>query len=128
MMEKIAGLVKELKQLPGMTPLSRALPGVIKPLLLAARNPSLAETDDLAAMFELEAHQITAMVFDHSASIAGLDESVVMANNKMAQDGEVDNFQTYYYCSRIYIRYRPKTKLFDLFFAYTYIRNGSIFQ
>ncbi|RUS16308.1 hypothetical protein BC937DRAFT_91372 [Endogone sp. FLAS-F59071] len=125
LMQVIGDLDKTLKNLPGMENVGKEVAQCVKPLLDVTDQ---TEQDDLSALFGITPNTIDHLKKEGEKVVAGLDEAIQQIRDKDKKHGEIDNYQTVYYMLLVMVRYRPKEKLFDFVYGYSYERDTSVWQ
>ena len=57
-----------------------------------------------------------------------MSESAQQTRNKFNKSQSIDNYETIFYMMIVLVRYSPKRQTFDLYYAYVYCRNTSIWN
>ena len=57
-----------------------------------------------------------------------MSESAQQTRTKFNKSQSIDNYETIFYMMLVLVRYSPKRQTFDLYYAYVYCRNTSIWN
>jgi len=57
-----------------------------------------------------------------------MSDSAEQTRNKFNKKQSIDNYETIFYMMIVLVRYSPKRQTFDLYYAYVWCRNTSIWQ
>ena len=60
--------------------------------------------------------------------LSEMSDSAEQTRNKFNKKQSIDNYETIFYMMVVLVRYSPKRQTFDLYYAYVWCRNTSIWQ
>jgi len=125
MMQVIVGLNKSLKSIAGMKNVGEDIAACVKPLLIGFDD--LPGDEAITVLFHITPEEIKCFKREGEDVLNGLDD-VIQSRNKIRKKSHSDNFETTFYIMYVAVTYRPKQKLYNLFYGYSYQRDTSIWQ
>lgn len=109
-----------------MEDVGKIIAGCLGPLL--DRTISNNEFDDLAALFDITTDDIKCINASDVEIKKTMDDNVNQIRNKLRMCEKVNNYDTIFYYLKIFIKKSAKTNLFDIYYAYVYSHDTSIWQ
>jgi len=125
-MRLVADLNKTLKDVAGMKTVGEEIANCISPLIRKATTPK--EDDDMSALFQLTPEDIKVLEASDEKVLNEMSDSAEQTRNKFNKKQSIDNYETIFYMMIVLVRYSPKRQTFDLYYAYVWCRNTSIWQ
>lgn len=123
-MKLITGLNDQLNKVNGMENVGKEVVDAFRPFINIEKNGE----DDVMALFQLTPDDIKCLNASDKETKGKMDKNAVQIRQKYAKEGNIDNYNTYFYTMLVLIRFSPKKDTFDFYYAYAYSSNTSIWQ